>query len=258
VVSPADDEKRELNRTIRQHLVEAGHVREKGQMHDILVPRQDLTKSAIAYARYYNPGNVIHFHRAHKRQGIARDAYLTVESVDRNGNLLNLRYSNGRIIEVSPARWGKSVQVYTQERREIAAGDRIEYRIHDRRRHLANHQLATVTRLDGKEATLKFDDGRTVKGLLSPHLDYGYCSTSYGAHGTTVDRMIINLDSMRSPQLVNQRSFYVTSSCARDDIQLYADDASSVRNAVKREQKKELALEIVPQQRPRQSTGVRI
>ena len=258
VVSPGNDERRELNRTIRQHLVEAGHVKGKGVTHDILVPRQDMTRSSIAYARYYDPGDVVHFNRAHKKQGIARDAYLTVESVDRNGNLLNLRYSNGRTIEVSPARWGKSVQVYTQERREIAAGDRIEYRIHDRRQHIANHQLATVTRLDGKEATMKFDDGRTLKGPLSPHLDYGYCSTSYGAQGTTVDRVIINLDSMRGPQLVNQRSFYVTSSRARDDIQLYTDDASSVRNAVKRQQQKELALEIVPQQRPRQSTGMRI
>jgi conjugative relaxase-like TrwC/TraI family protein len=258
VVSPGNDERREINRTIRQQMIDAGHVRDKGIRHDILVPRQDMTKSSIGYARYYDPGDVIHFHRAHKKQGIARDAYLTVQSVDRAGNLLTLQYSNGRTIEVSPARWGKSIQVYTQERREIAVGDRIEYRIHDHKRHIANHQLATVTSLDGKDATLKFDDGRTVKGPLSPHLDYGYCSTSYGAQGTTVDRVIINLDSMRGPQLVNQRSFYVTSSRARDDVRLYTDDAEAVRNAVKREQKKEMALEIVPQHQLRHSTGMRI
>ena len=48
---------------------------------------------------------------------------------------------------------------------------------------------------------------------------------------------------MRSAQLVNQRSFYFTISRAREDAQIYTDDARALRNAVKREQRKEVALE---------------
>jgi ATP-dependent exoDNAse (exonuclease V) alpha subunit len=258
VVSPGNDERRDLNRTIRETLIEAKHVEAEGQSHNILVQRQDVTRSAVKYARYYNEGDVVHFERAHTRQNIARDAYLTVQNIDRTGNLLTLQYPNGRKIEVSPARWEKAVQVYTQEKREFAVGDRIEYRIHDRKHHVSNHALATITNLEHGEATLKFDDGRVLKGPLSPHIDLGYCSTSHAAQGATVGRVIINLDSMRSAQLLNQRSFYVTLSRGRDDARVYTNDAYMMRNAVKREQTKEMAIEIIPQQQPRQSTGMRI
>jgi ATP-dependent exoDNAse (exonuclease V) alpha subunit len=151
------------------------------------------------------------------------------------------------------------VQIYKQEQREIAVGDRLEYRIHDRKRDIANHQLATVVRLDGNEATLKFDSGRLLKAPLSPHIDYGYCSTSHSAQGATVDRVIVNLDSLKSAQLVNQRSFYVTISRARREARVYTDDVHALRNAVKREQKKEIALEVIqPQQSQNQSIGIRI
>jgi ATP-dependent exoDNAse (exonuclease V) alpha subunit len=179
-----------------------------------------------------------------------------VQSVDRRSHILTLAYPNGRTIEVAPARWGKGVQVYTREQREISIGDRLEYRIHDRKRDLANHEMATVVAFDGREATLKFDSGRTVKSPLSPHLDLGYCSTSFGAQGATVDRVIANLDSMRSQRLVNQRAFYVTLSRSRDDAQIYTDDAHALRNAVRREQRKEHALDIAPRQEQQQSTGL--
>jgi hypothetical protein len=76
--------------------------------------------------------------------------------------------------------------------------------------------------------------------------------------GATVDRVIANLDSLRSPQLVNQRSLYVILSRGRDDAQVYTNDADALRNAVRREQRKENALDIVPQQQYQQSTGVRM
>jgi conjugative relaxase-like TrwC/TraI family protein len=257
VVSPGNDERRDINRAVRDALVESGHVEAKGHTHHILVPRQDLTAKAKKYARYYDVGDVVHFAKAHKKQGIARDAYLTVKAVNRDGNLLTLQYLNGRTIEVSPCRW-EHLEVYTQEKREIAVGDRIEYRIYDHKRHIANHSLATVAKFDGKQALLKFDDGRTIKGPLSPHIDLGYCSTSMGSQGTTVDRVMVNLDSMRSPQLVNRRSCYVTLSRGREDAHIFTNDSEALRKAVGREQRKESALEITPQQQPRQSVGMRI
>lgn len=253
VVSPGNDERRELNRAIRNVLVEHGHIEERSRMHDILVPRQEMTRSKIAHARYYDAGDILHFDRAHKRQGIAKDSYLTVQAVDRPGNLLTLQYSNGRTIEVSPARWGKGVQVYTREQRDIAVGDRVQYRIHELKRHIANNEFATVTRLAGNQATLKFDDGRVLKGPLSPHIDLGYAVTSHSSQGGTVDKVIVNLDSLRSAQLVNRRSFYVTLSRSRDDAQVYTNDAHALRNAVRREQRKEVALEVVQRQQQRQS-----
>jgi len=60
-----------------------------------------------------------------------------------------------------------------------------------------------------------------------------------------VDRVIVNVDSMRSAQLVNRKQFYVSISRARQDARVYTDDAQALRRAVARDQRKEVALEVV-------------
>ena len=42
------------------------------------------------------------------------------------------------------------------------------------------------------------------------HVDHGYASTSHAAQGAAVDRVIVNVDSMRNAQLVNRMQFYMS------------------------------------------------
>ena len=87
--------------------------------------------------------------RVQQRQGLRKDSYATVEAVNREGKFLVLRSDDGRKIEASPVRWrdGDEVaaEVYTQERRTIAKGDRLQFRRPDNRRDIANAEFATVT-----------------------------------------------------------------------------------------------------------------
>ena len=89
------------------------------------------------------------------------------------------------------------------------------------------------------------------------HVDHGHALTSHAAQGATFDRVIVNVDSMRSAQLVNRRQFYVSISRARHDARIYTDDAEALRRAVSREPKKEIALDVV-KQRPTQGIIMRI
>ena len=57
--------------------------------------------------------------------------------------------------------------------------------------------------------------------------------------------MIVNVDSMRSAQLVNRRQFYVSISRTQHDARVYTDDAQALRCAMVREPKKEIALDVV-------------
>ena len=50
----------------------------------------------------------------------------------------------------------------------------------------------------------------------------------------------VNVDSIRSAQLVNRRQFYVSISRARHDARVYTDDAEALRRAVAREPKRNL------------------
>jgi hypothetical protein len=66
--------------------------------------------------------------------------------------------------------------------------------------------------LSTNQAKLRFDAGRELAVNLSQlrHVDYGYASTSHAAQGATMDQVIVDVDSMRSAQLVNRRQFYTT------------------------------------------------
>src|SRR5229473_403340 len=82
VVSPANDERRELNRTIRAELVARGHVDPLGQEHTILVSR-NISGAQRAIAYNYEEGDLIRFTRGSKQFAIPRGAYGRVEAVDR-------------------------------------------------------------------------------------------------------------------------------------------------------------------------------
>jgi ATP-dependent exoDNAse (exonuclease V) alpha subunit len=107
--------------------------------------------------------------------------------------------------------------------------------------------------LGQKHVKLRFDNRRELTLPLAQlrHVDHGYASTSHAAQGATVDRVIVNADSMRSAQLVNRRQFYVSISRARHDAHVYTDDAEVLRRAVGRDPRKAVALDAV-KQRPTQ------
>jgi ATP-dependent exoDNAse (exonuclease V) alpha subunit len=249
VVSPGNDERRALNDEIRRLLIARGHVGEQGREHAILV-RRDLTRPQLAHARNYQEGDVLHFGRGSKRLGLDKDAYAPIESIDRKRNSLTLRSSEGTQIELNPARW-RSIEVYRWEHRTLAIGDRLQFRAPDKELDVANGEFATVAGLDDKNARLRFDSNREVTANLAQlrHVDHGYASTSHSAQGATVDRVIINVDSMRSAQLVNRKQFYVSISRARYDARLYTDDAQALRGAVAREPQKAIALDLVKKTR---------
>jgi len=88
-------------------------------------------------------------------------------------------------------------------------------------------------------------------------VDLGYASTSHAAQGSTVDRVIVNIDSRRGVDLVNERQLYVSISRARTDAHVYTDDVKAMRRAVSRTQEKELALDVLTQ-RPTRGISLRI
>ena len=148
VVSPGNDERRELNRTIRELLVATGQVSGQGQDHSILVAK-DLTKAEMKFARNYSEGDVIHFSRADKRQGIAAGAHLSVESINRQANTLTLRGpGRARIRSITGA--VERRPSLSMGRPHAGGGDRLQFRIHDRANHIANGEFATITELDDR------------------------------------------------------------------------------------------------------------
>ena len=253
VVSPANDERRALNQAIRAKLVEDGYVNSIGREHNILIP-MELTPAQQEDTGSYAEGHVLYFPRPDKALGITSHSYLSVSAVQEH--TLTLRAENGRPIEFNPA-LAKYVQAYTPDTRTIALGDRLEWREPDKRRRIPNHAFATVTGLNSSQIQVRFDNGRKLSMPIADarKVDLGYASTSHAAQGATVQRVIINIDSKRNPELVNQQLAYVSLSRARLEAHVYTDDITGMRRAVQRRQEKSVALDIgQKQQQPHRMT----
>jgi conjugative relaxase-like TrwC/TraI family protein len=243
VVSPALEERDELNRVIRELLVK----------HDVVAPRGielrtltsvDLTRAQRAHARHYAVGDVIRFRRGSAKLGIEAGEYVTVDASDAKRNVLRFRTEGGASIDYKPGQL-RGVEVFHQESRAFAVGDRVQFRAPDRASSIANGEFATILEIDAGQTRLRTDSGREIAAANSRlrHIDYGYASTSHASQGATVDRVIVNIDTQRSTRLVNRRQFYVSLSRARHDAGIYTDNAEVLVRSVGRDQLKPTALE---------------
>ncbi len=241
VVSPANEERRQLNAVIRQALKERGLIESPEVAHAVLVNR-DLTRSQRGHAQNYAVGNVVRFARVSRR--IEKGAYAVVERADSDARRLSVVLNDGRRLDYSPKRLS-GVEVFRAEQRQFAAGERIQFRAPERTLKFANGEFATIVAIDERTARIRTEDGRVVEAQANclRHIDYGYASTSHSSQGATVDRVIVNIDTMRSAELVNRKQFYVSISRARHGISVYTDDGERLRQVVNRSREKSTALE---------------
>src|SRR5262245_22445036 len=94
------------------------------------------------------------------------------------------------------------------------------------------HYITQVSVIGSHKARIRFES-MEPRELTLPidalrHIDYGYTVTSFSSQGSTVDKVVINDDSMRSLRLVNREEEYVSVSRARIDARIYTDDAQAL------------------------------
>jgi conjugative relaxase-like TrwC/TraI family protein len=245
-ISPANDERRELNEAIRGELIAHGNVASSGLEHTILVNR-GLCGSQRAMAYNYEEGDVIRFTRGSKQFALSKGDYARVEAVGRDANLLAVRAPDGRRVEYNPVRLF-GVEVFREEQRTIARGDRIQFRAPDRALGVANGEFATIKSLAALRAVMQLDNRKEITASLDHlrHIDHGYASTSHSAQGATVDRVIVDINTRLSPELVNRKQFYVSISRARSGLAIFTDDRNQLARAASRTREKSTALEHSP------------
>jgi conjugative relaxase-like TrwC/TraI family protein len=243
VVSPANNERRELNKAIRAELIVRGQVDPRGQEHAILVSR-NISGAQRALAYHYEAGDLIRFTGGSRQFAIPKGGYGRVEAVDRDANVLTVTTGSGRRIEYNPVRLF-GVEVFRQEQRVLSRSDRIQFRAPDRALGVANGEFATIESIDSLRAVVRLDSGRQLSAASDRlrHIDHGYASTSHSAQGATVDRVIVDINTQLSPQLVNRKQFYVSISRARTGIAIFTDDRPQLGHAVNRSREKSLALD---------------
>lgn len=217
-----------VNTKIRESLKTEGAIAAEEARLSILSP-SGMTDQEKHFARFYSRGQVVMFSRDNVGLGIARDAEYRVVGVGRDGRgrqTVNLVDQHGRTIQWDP-RLGRAsqVNVFKEEQRDLAAGDRIQWRLVNKDLDLKNAERGTVESLVGSVATIRWDRGNRVQEIdLSQHKnwDHGYGETVYSAQSKTYDRVYV-LAPVNSP-LVTGQTYYTAITRARFGATLWTED----------------------------------
>lgn len=231
IVSPDNRSRQQINEAVRVELRRNGALAENGEVFRTLSHRSDMTGADRKWAARYNDGDVLQYTNGSKAKGMERNSFATVRSVDGRANTLTVELQNGSSVTYDPRRL-MGVNVFREVDREFATGDRLQFTVPNKDLGVANRDLGTVTaiedgkmavRLDGKvQRTVKFDTAEFRQ------FDHGYAVTSHSSQGLTAGRVLANIDTDSSRNLINSRLAYVAISRASDDARVYTNNAETL------------------------------
>ena len=258
VVSPDNPSRQEINESIRSILAAKGVIAKESHSLQVLSHRSDMTGADRTWAARYNLGDVLQYSSGSKMHGIERGSYATVRTVCAPTNTLTVELSNGDTVAYDPKRL-RGVNVFHEQSRDFAEGDRIQFTAPIKELGIANRDLGTILRIDGARMTVRIDgkEQRTVDVDLSKvrQFDHGYAVTSHSSQGLTSTRVLAHFDTDGPRPLINSRLAYVAISRASEDAHVYTNNAITLGRRLAVDISKTAAIEFdegsdsAPQQR---------
>ena len=231
IVSPDNRSRQQINEAVRVELRRNGTLAEDGQVFRTLTHRSDMTGADRKWAARYGGGDVLQYTSGSKAEDIERNSFATVRSVDARANTLTVELESGTSKTYDPRRLS-GVNVFREMDREFTTGDRLQFTVPNKELGVANRDLGTVTAIDGSKMTVRLDEKaqRTVTfdTVEFRQFDHGYAVTSHSSQGLTAGRVLANIDTDSSRNLINSRLAYVAISRASDDARVYTNNAETL------------------------------
>jgi hypothetical protein len=173
IVSPDNRSRQEINEAVRVELRKAGVLAVDGQVLRTLTHRSDLTGADRSWAARYNPGDVLQYTTGSKAEGIERNSFSVVRSIDPRANNIAVEVENGSIVRYDPRRL-RGVNVFREVEREFAIGDRLQWTAPNKELGVANRDLGTVVGLEDGKMTLRMDGNPTATTTFVTPITYQY------------------------------------------------------------------------------------
>ena len=237
IIEPSREGRDALTADIRAELAKAGALSGPAVIMQSLVGK-GLSRAETRDPISYEIGDKVRFSRDYADKGVSRGETYRVEDVDPAKSSVALKAEDGRDIDWRLRQWGAGkVEAFTAQALELKAGDRIQFTRNDRERGRINGERGTVTAIDeqARSATIwsPRSQDQTLKLDLTrdQHIRHAYVETAFAAQGRTADHVIIHADS-RATNLVDQKSFYVSVSRARESVAIYTNDRAKLVSAI--------------------------
>jgi len=249
IVSPDNRGRQLINQAVRVELLAKGVLANDGQEFRTLAHRSDMTGADRGWAARYDAGDVLQYTTGSKGQGIKRGSFATVLSVDARANTITVEREDGQSVTYDPKRL-KGINAYKETVREFATGDRLQFTAPDKPLGIANRDQGTITRIDPGQLTVRMDGKEERSVSFDPvkmrSFDHGYAVTSHSSQGLTAGRVLVEIDSETSRNLINSRLAYVAISRASEDARIYTNNAEILGKRLASDISKTAAVEFQP------------
>ena len=197
-----------------------------------------LTRAEARDPLSYDKGDVVRFTRDYADKGVTRGEAYRVESIDPAKAAIALKSEDGREVDWRLRQWGAGkVQTFAPQPLDLKTGDSIRFTRNDREADRINGARSEVIAVDEqtRTATIQTAQGRTETLILDStrdqHITHGYVDTAFAAQGRTADHVMIHADS-RATNLVDQKSFYVGISRAKESATIFTNDRGKLVSAI--------------------------
>lgn len=197
-----------------------------------------LTRAEARDPLSYDKGDVVRFTRNYADKGVARGEAYRVEGIDPTKAAITLKSEDGREVDWRLRQWGAGkVQTFAPQPLDLKTGDSIRFTRNDREAGRINGRRGEVIAVDQqtRTATIRTAHGRTetlnLDSARDQHIAHAYVDTAFAAQGRTADHVIIHADS-QATNLVDQKSFYVGISRAKESATIFTNDRGKLVSAI--------------------------
>jgi len=229
LVTPTNHTRKAINAHVRAGLHKDGTLEGESYTVKALAPLH-LTRVEAADPQSYKTGDVIIPHQSVPAAGLVKGKLYDVIDVDTRAQHIILKdRANQKTFPFAPAQNSKAsqaVSVYEEAERAFAAGDKVKFRIPDRREGITNGETGIITHTARLEMRVKLGSGKFAyldwTSLAAAGMDHAYALTTHDFQGATVDKIIVAMGAYE--RLADQKNFYVAVSRARDDVTLITEN----------------------------------
>jgi conjugative relaxase-like TrwC/TraI family protein len=237
VIEPSREGRDALTADIRGALSRSGALIGPAVAMEALA-NKGLTRAEARDPMSYDKGDIVRFTRDYADKGVTRGDAYRVESIDAAKAFIALKSEDGREVDWRLRQWGAGkAQAFAPQPLDLKTGDSIRFTRNDREAGRVNGGRGEVIAVDEqtRTATIQKPSGRTetlnLDAARDRHIAHAYVETAFAAQGRTADHVIIHADS-KATNLVDQKSFYVGISRAKESSTIFTDDRGKLASAI--------------------------
>lgn len=237
VIEPSREGRDALTADIRAALTQSGALTGPAVTVESLA-NKGLTRAEARDPHSYDMGDVVRFTRDYADKGVTRGEAYRVESIDPAKAAIALKSEDGRAVDWRLRQWGAGkVQAFAPQPIDLKTGDAIRFTRNDREAGRINGGRGEVIAVDQqtRTATIQTPDGKiealNLDAARDRHIAHAYVDTAFAAQGRTADHVMIHADS-KATNLVDQKSFYVGISRAKESAAIFTNDRGKLVSAI--------------------------